>query len=148
MENTFEVKGIIAELKPTEGTNDKGTWSRCHVRVSYMSGDKEGYCVLESFGTTAEKIIAELTEGMEVTFSFNINAKEWNGKWYNNLNIWKFAIVEANGNATGYVPPKANPLKTPLEPFKPIVNAPLFVPKQVSETGVVVAGEDDGDLPF
>jgi hypothetical protein len=147
MENTFKIQGIIVALTPTEGTNDRGTWSRCGVRLSYMSGDKENQCVLESFGSTAEKIISELTEGMEAIFSFNINAKEWNGKWYNNLSIWKFEFVEANGNAAGYVPPKANPLKIPLEPFKPLANAPLFVKNEVSETGVVVEEQGD-DLPF
>ncbi|MBN2773403.1 MAG: DUF3127 domain-containing protein [Prolixibacteraceae bacterium] len=37
-----------------------------------------------------------VTVGQEVEVSFNIESREYNGKWFHNINAWKIDSVEAN----------------------------------------------------
>lgn len=36
----------------------------------------------------------ELTPGMEVDVSFNIESREYNGKWFHNINAWRITPAE------------------------------------------------------
>jgi single-strand DNA-binding protein len=46
-----------------------------------------------------------LTEGQEVTVTFDIRGKEYNGRYFNNLQAWKI-LVSAKSEAPASAPPK------------------------------------------
>ena len=63
-----------------------------------------------------------LAEGKEVEVSFNLESREFNGKWYHNINAWKIDSVEQDIPAP---PPEFRAEDIPPEP-----------------------GEEPNDLPF
>ena len=78
---------IIAVLPTRSGTSAKGTqWSS---QTSVIE-THEQYPKKVAFDVLGEKITEfNLHVGEEVTVSFDINAREFNGKWFNSVNAWK-----------------------------------------------------------
>ncbi|MDO5447947.1 MAG: DUF3127 domain-containing protein, partial [Prevotellaceae bacterium] len=70
--------------------------------------------------------------GEELTVSFDINAREWNGKWFNDIRAWKVErVTEAAAAPVGVAPAAA-----------PAVDAPFPTANDAPEQNSV------DDLPF
>lgn len=82
-----EITGkIIAVLPTRSGTSARGTqWSSQTAVIE----THEQYPKRVAFDVLGDKITEfNLQVGEEVTVSFDINAREFNGKWYNSVNAW------------------------------------------------------------
>lgn len=84
---------IIAVLPTRSGTSARGTqWSFQTAVIE----THEQYPKRVSFDVLGDKITEfNLHVGEEVTVSFDINAREYNGKWYNSVNAWQ--VVRQGG---------------------------------------------------
>lgn len=77
--------------------------------------------------------------GEVVTVSFDVDAREYNGRWYNDIRAWRVqrGVVAAPGApapaAPGAVPAPTAPVAAPAAPAAPAPAAPAA---------------DNGDLPF
>ena len=83
-----EIKGkIIAVLTTRSGISARGTqWSS---QTSVIE-THEQYPKRVAFDVLGDKITEfNLQVGDEVTVSFDINAREYNGKWWNSVNAWQ-----------------------------------------------------------
>lgn len=124
---------IIAVLPTRSGTSAKGTqWSSQTAVIE----THEQYPKKVAFDVLGEKITEfNLQVGEEVTVSFDINAREFNGKWFNSVNAWKVVREQvpaqcgyntnpqAGAQAAQAAQPSAaigaaNPMN-PLNPFPP-----------------------------
>ena len=78
-----------------------------------------------------------LQEGQEVTVSFDINAREYNGRWYNDVRAWNVVA------ATPAAPIAAQPAEAQPQaaPFPPADQAP-------AQNAFESAADDSSDLPF
>lgn len=78
---------IIAVLPTRSGTSARGTqWSSQTAVIE----THEQYPKRVAFDVLGDKITEfNLKVGEEVTVSFDINAHEFNGKWYNSVNAWQ-----------------------------------------------------------
>ena len=78
-----------------------------------------------------------LQEGQEVTVSFDINAREYNGRWYNDVRVWNVVA------ATPAAPVAAQPADAQPQaaPFPPADQAP-------AQNAFEAAPDDSSDLPF
>ena len=79
------MKGAIKLINPIKVISDKFS-----VREFVITtGDKYPQEVI--FQTVNDKmdIIAPYGQGQEVTVSFNVRGREYNGKYYNTLDAWK-----------------------------------------------------------
>ena len=78
---------IIAVLPTRSGTSAKGTqWSSQTAVIE----THEQYPKKVAFDVLGDKITEfNLQVGEEVTVSFDINAREYNGKWWNSVNAWQ-----------------------------------------------------------
>lgn len=78
---------IIAVLPTKSGTSARGTqWSSQTAVVE----THEQYPKRVAFDVLGDKITEfNLQVGEEVTVSFDINAREYNGKWWNSVNAWQ-----------------------------------------------------------
>lgn len=78
---------IIAVLPTRSGTSARGTqWSSQTAVVE----THEQYPKRVAFDVLGDKITEfNLQVGEEVTVSFDINAREFNGKWFNSVNAWQ-----------------------------------------------------------
>lgn len=113
---------IIAVLPTKSGTSARGTqWSSQTAVIE----THERYPKRVAFDVLGDKITEfNLQVGEEVTVSFDINAHEYNGKWWNSVNAWQ--VVRHGGQQApmqgGYnMSPQAgapNPMN-PQNPFPP-----------------------------
>lgn len=80
-----EITGkIIAVLPTRSGTSARGTqWSSQTAVIE----THEQYPKMVAFDVLGDKITEfNLQVGEEVTVSFDINAREYNGRWFNSIN--------------------------------------------------------------
>ena len=82
-----EITGKIIAVLPTKsGTSARGTqWSSQTAVIE----THEQYPKRVAFDVLGDRIAEfNLQVGEEVTVSFDINAREFNGKWFNSVNAW------------------------------------------------------------
>ncbi|MCD8291453.1 MAG: DUF3127 domain-containing protein [Prevotella sp.] len=125
----MEIEGIIIEVLPArEGTSARGPWKS----QDYVIQTDEQYpkrCVFNVFGS--DRIDSfKIQKDQKLKVSFDIDAHEFQGRWYNSIRAWK---VENIGEADvqpqpGTVIPGAQPAPFPPQPDN--------------------AGGSDDDLPF
>ncbi len=60
-------------------------------------------------------LIENVTTGDEVKVSFNLESREFNGKWYHNVNAWRIDKVSGETNMPE-PPPPFGPEDVPPEP--------------------------------
>lgn len=93
-----EITGKIIAVLPTKsGTSARGTqWSSQTAVIE----THEKYPKRVAFDVLGDRIAEfNLQVGEEVTVSFDINAREFNGKWFNSVNAWN--VVRNQSPAQG-----------------------------------------------
>ena len=100
-----EITGKIIAVLPTKsGTSARGTqWSSQTAVIE----THEQYPKRVAFDVLGDRIAEfNLQVGEEVTVSFDINAREFNGKWFNSVNAWNVVRhqphVQGGYNANPY----------------------------------------------
>ncbi|GET27917.1 hypothetical protein SD074_01190 [Prolixibacter sp. SD074] len=119
---SFKVKGQIEQLLPVvTGTSARGEWKK----QEFVVQTDEQYPKKICFTLFNDKI--NLLEGfnsnMEVEVSFSVESREYNGRWFHNVNAYR--IDKANTEPEGFNPPPFNENDIPPE-----------------------TEDDGGDLPF
>lgn len=112
----MEISGKIIVALPAQGGVSKAgkEWSR----QDYVIETKEQYPKKIAFSVMNDNIMNfGLTIGQEVDIHIDINATEWNGKWYNSITCWK-VIVRNPGQQTASSQPNyaAEPPQQPAPP--------------------------------
>lgn len=131
----MEVKGkIIQKLEPVSGTSKAGNaWSK----QEYVLETHEAYpkkVFFDFFGDRANQFQFEV--GDEVNLSFDIESREYNGRWFTSIRGWKAEKIDPNAAAQSAAAPAA--AGAPAAPVAPPPTADF------SATG----GESNDDLPF
>lgn len=123
----MEIQGrIIAVLPLREGTSSKGAWkSQEYVVETHDQYPKK--LVFNVFGEDKINQFA-IKQGEELKVSFDIDAHEYNGRWFNNIRAWS---VQRVGNVS------AQPTQAMVTNSQPVQQQ--AVPQQ--------QGQSD-DLPF
>ena len=89
----MEVSGkIIAVLPLATGTGAKGEWKK----QTAVLETNDQYPKKVAFDMFNDKIAA-FKVGEDVTVHINIDAREWQGKWFNSVTAWK---VEKGGTVS------------------------------------------------
>ena len=132
----MELQGrVIAVMEPREGTSARGPWkSQQYVIETHDQYPKK--MVFDIFG--AERIDQfAIKAGEEILVSFDVDAHEYNGRWFNNIRAWNIQRVDAAAQA-GNMPPAAAPI------------APQSQPAAGSQAPFPPAASDSAadDLPF
>ena len=109
----MEIKGkIIACMDKRSGQSQ--TSGKEWASQDYVIETQDQYpkkCLFSVFGEDKIKEYA-LKEGDYATVSFDIDAREYNGRWYNDVKSWKVVnhtLIEAMGN------PRNEPIPAPIE---------------------------------
>jgi len=87
--SNLQVKGKINQiLKPESGVSRAGKeWNKQEFVIETDEQYPRKVC-FTLFGDKTE-LINGLSDGDEVEVSFNLESREFNGKWYHNINAWK-----------------------------------------------------------
>lgn len=120
---------IIAALQPRSGTSSRtgNTW----MSQEFVIETHDQYprkCVFTVFGEDRLKEM-NIQVGAEMTVSFDIDAHEYNGRWFNDIRAWR--AVPAVQTA---------PAPAPAAPM------PTDIPAPAASAAPV--GEPEDDLPF
>lgn len=123
----MEIKGkIIHKLDAVSGTSQKGNaWKKQeYVLETQDSFPKKVF--FDFFGERADQY--PLNIGDVITLSFDIESREYNGRWYTSIRGWKAEKVVEN----------AAPAPMPTEMAAPAPTPADFAP----------TADDNDDLPF
>lgn len=114
---------IIAVLEPRSGVA-KASGNPWKIQEYVLETIGEQYPKKMMFSIFGEDKIqqAAINIGDEVVVSFDINAREFNGRWYNDIRAWRVSH-DVNGAATAapqpYAPVGAAPAAAAPDPFAP-----------------------------
>lgn len=124
----MELSGkVIAVLEPRGGVSRTGNEWKVQEYVIETHEQYPRKMCFDVFG--ADKIEQfNIKAGEEITVSFDIDAREWNGRWFNSIRAWKIDRVALS-------PTGSQPTDMPFPP------APE-VPADFSAT------DEKDDLPF
>lgn len=122
-------------LPERSGVSARGEWkSQSFVIETHDSFPRK--MVFDVFG--ADRLARfNIQMGQEVSVSFDIDAHEYNGRWFNNIRAFDVRQVDPNTVAAGPIPPVAAPAASTAAPA---AEAP-FPPKQDDQSS-------SDDLPF
>lgn len=118
---------VIAVLEPKGGTSRNGNEWKVQEYVIETHDQYPRRMCFDVFGDDKIKQF-NIQIGEELNVSFDIDAREWQGRWFNSIRAWK---VERVGATLPQVPPTEAPF--------PPVNA---APADFSMT------DEKDDLPF
>ena len=125
--STIRERGTIYHLSEiSQGTSKSGNaWQRQSIVFEVSAGHNSVRRVVCNAGT---QMVAEVNNNFKkgdlVEFSYIVSARDWQGKWYANIDLVEIAPVKSGKRAA-----QPEPEPTP---------APAFD----------VAEDKDGDLPF
>ncbi|MDR1098323.1 MAG: DUF3127 domain-containing protein [Tannerella sp.] len=120
----MEVKGkIIAVLPVISGEGKNGPWKKQDYVIEYEQNSQ--YPRKMVFNLWGEKIDQyTIQEGQSLRISFDIDCREYNGRWYNDIRAWKIDADDGTPVDTGFT--QAQP------PIKP----------------EITSSDETSDLPF
>jgi hypothetical protein len=126
----LKITGQVTKLLPIESGDKKdgsGKWYSQSI-VIMQEGQYATEISLKALGVNFEKLKPILI-GDNVEIKFNIKGREWQGKYYNDLQIWDIKKIGGESNQP------SQPKQSPAQP----------VPAKEPET---LNNESDDNLPF
>ena len=112
----MEFEGVVLKKLPAvQGEGARGKWVRQDV-VFEVPGDFSRKIVVTFFNKTDD--LASLVEGATYTVSINIDAREYNGRWFNDIRAWRIQPKQQAEPAApiGY----GEPVAAAMPPVAPI----------------------------
>ncbi len=112
----MELTGKIIQVLEARSGVSKGSGNSWKVQ-EYVLETQEQYPHRMLFSIFGEDKIqqAAINAGDEVTVSFDINCREYNGRWFNDIRAWKVDHV-ANQPQSAPAPSSAAPVASPFTP--------------------------------
>ena len=133
----LELEGTLRQkLGAQSGTSARGTWSKQEFIVEFPDGNFTSQACFTAWGQDKVAELDKYQVGDRVKVSFNLKSREFNGRWYNDLQIWRIAPA---GQAQ---PAAAAPAYAPAAPQAPAPMAPAPTLDDMP------AESPEDDLPF
>ncbi len=122
---SLKIKGRIQQILKTEsGVSRAGNeWKKQEFVIETSEQFPKNVCF--TLFNDKFSLLEKISEGDEVEVSFNLESREYNGKWFHNINAWKIDKT-TDGDFLQESPPEYNMDDIPAENVDP----------------------DDGGLPF
>ncbi|MBQ9892402.1 MAG: DUF3127 domain-containing protein [Bacteroidales bacterium] len=132
----LEIEGKISQKMAVQsGQGARGTWARQDFVLEYMDGNFPSAICFTAWGQEKVNDLAKFQVGDSVKVSFNIRGREYNGRWYNDLRVWRMSPAGAPAPAQAAPAPYQAPAApAPMAPAPSIEDMP--------------ADFSDEDLPF
>ena len=97
----MEITGkIIAALEPREGVSKRtgNNWKSQEFVIETTDGQFPRHCVFRVFGEDRLRQF-NIQVGQELTVSFDIDAHEYQGRWFNDISAWRVQAAQAQAAA-------------------------------------------------
>ena len=138
----LELEGTLRQKMGVQsGTSARGAWAKQEFILEFPDGNFTSQACFTAWG---QEKVAELDKyqvGDRIKVSFNLKSREYNGRWYNDLQIWRIAPAGATQQPAAAAP--AQPVYRPESAPAPTYEAP-------APTLDDMPGDDSpaDDLPF
>ena len=122
----MEVKGVVTTVLPVQtGEGRNGAWKKQDYVIEYDQSSQ--YPRKMMFNLWGDKVDQyNIQAGQTIKVSFDIDCREYNGRWYNDIRAWKIDPDDGSG-------------VVPVQQY----------PDMSSPAAPIVSPADDGsDLPF
>lgn len=123
----MEIKGkIIAVMEKRSGVAQQSgkAWSTQEYVIETINEQYPKRCVFNVFGDeNIQKFALEL--GKVVTIHFDINAREYNGRWYNDIRAWRVDPEQEATAAAQQLDPSDIPAPTMAEAPQEVEDLPF-----------------------
>ncbi len=129
-----ELIGTLVQVQPEAGGISKAgnPWVKQEFIVEYLDGQYSKKVCFTLFGADKVADLKEYTTGNQLKVSYNLESREYNGRWYTEARAWR--IESADGESAG------SPAASETRPTK-AASTPQPLPPVMNEGG-------DDDLPF
>jgi len=104
--------GVVTKILSQENGVSKA--GKDWKKQIFVIETQDQYPTINAFTLFGDKIdlISNITEGQVVEVSFNWDSREYNGKYFHNINAWKIIAQqpseETTERSTGDIPPEPN----------------------------------------
>ena len=92
----LELEGTLRQkLGVQSGTSARGAWAKQEFILEFPDGNFTAQACFTAWG---QEKVAELDKyqvGDHIKVSFNLKSREYNGRWYNDLQVWRLAPAGA-----------------------------------------------------
>lgn len=115
----MEIKGtIIAALPEVSGVSKAGNaWKKKEYVLENTEGQFPRKIAFTCFGDNADKINLQI--GQVATIYFDIESREYNGRWYTDIRAWRADVEQPGAAAPAAAPTAATPGSEPPPPAMP-----------------------------
>ena len=87
---TLEIEGRIRQkLAKQSGQSAKGSWTKQDFVLEYQDGNFPAEVCFTAFGNDKVADLDKYQVGDPVKVAFNLRAREYNGRWYNDVRVWR-----------------------------------------------------------
>ena len=105
MATNLEIEGRITQKLPVQsGQSARGQWARQDFVVEYPDGSFPTSVCFSAWGQDKVQELAKFQVGDTVKVAFNVRGREYNGRWYNDLRIWRITPAGNGTPAAGGAP--------------------------------------------
>lgn len=88
----LELEGRISRKEAKlSGQSPRGSWVKQDFILEYQDGNFPAEVCFTSFGNEKVAELDKFQVGDLVKVSFNLRAREYNGRWYNDLRVWRIS---------------------------------------------------------
>ncbi|MBR5255887.1 MAG: DUF3127 domain-containing protein [Bacteroidales bacterium] len=88
----LEIEGTLAQKLPVQsGSSARGPWAKQEFILEFPDGNFTAKACFTAWGQEKVQDLDKYQVGDKVKVSFNLKSREYNGRWYNDLQIWKIA---------------------------------------------------------
>ena len=142
----MEITGVVKSVMPTQnGTSQSGkAWQKREFIIEETVGNYPNSLVITAFGDRVEKLNT-LRVGDYVTARFDTQAREYNGRAFNNITLYDITQPQAQAQPQQQMymgaPQQQMPQQyqaAPAQPYQPMPAQPVQQPQ----------GQRADDLPF
>ena len=133
----LELEGTIRQKFGVQsGMSARGAWSKQEFILEYPDGNFTSQVCMLAFGQDKVQELDKYQVGDRVRVAFNLKSREYNGRWYTDIQIWRISPA-------GVAAPAAAPAPAAMPQQAPAYDAP-------APTLEDMPGDDvqTDDLPF
>ena len=130
---------LTRKLAVQNGQSARGAWCKQEFVLEFQDGNFPASACFNVWGEDKVKELEAYQLGDDLTVSFHINSREFNGKWYTDLKAWKIART---------APAQASPAPAPTFTAPGIEDLPAGFAPQASAPTVDNIPDGGDDLPF
>ena len=110
MGQTIEFKGIVKHVStPVVSRKNDKTYESVTIVIEEQGEQYPSSIAFTALNKPDE--VAKCKIGSDVKAIINVQAREWDGKWFTNLNVWKIEVLEAAPSSGSQSQPQQDPQK-------------------------------------